>query len=135
MKVQNTLINITTENPERLLKFYTEVVGLPKHPNMGDFSVDAGGTAISFDGHSDIRGATREPARVLFDFFVDDINAEETRLKAAGVKFTRSQGKEYWGGIISTFADPDGNTLQIIEYRPEAATAESGGTQPEGVTA
>jgi predicted enzyme related to lactoylglutathione lyase len=122
MKVQNTLVNITSENPERLMKFYTEVVGLPKNPNMGDSAVDAGGTTFGFDGHSDIKGGTKEPARVLVDFFVDDIAAEQRRLEAAGVKFTRTQGKEYWGGIISTFADPDGNIVQLIEYRPEAAS-------------
>ncbi len=123
MKVNNTLINITTENPEALMKFYTEVVGLPKNPNMGDSAVDAGGTTLGFDGHSEIKGKTKEPARVLVDFFVDDIAAEQKRLEAAGVKFIRSQGKEYWGGVISTFADPDGNLLQLIEYRPEEASA------------
>jgi predicted enzyme related to lactoylglutathione lyase len=123
VKVNNTLINITTENPEALMKFYTEVVGLPKNPNMGDSAVDAGGTTLGFDGHSEIKGKTKEPARVLVDFFVDDIAAEQKRLEAAGVKFIRSQGKEYWGGVISTFADPDGNLLQLIEYRPEEASA------------
>ena len=122
MKVQNTLINVTSDNPDRLLKFYSEVVGLPKNPNMGDFAVDAGATTIGFDGHSDTKGASKEPSRVLIDFFVDDIAAEQKRLEAAGVKFSRSQGKEYWGGIISTFADPDGNLVQLIEYRPEAAS-------------
>ena len=122
MKVSNTLVNITSDNPERLMKFYTDVVGLPKNPNMGDGAVDAGGTTLGFDGHSDTKGATKEPTRVLIDFFVDDIAAEQKRLEAAGVKFSRSQGKEYWGGIISTFADPDGNIVQLIEYRPDAAS-------------
>jgi hypothetical protein len=35
------------------------------------------------------------------------------------VKFSRSQGREYWGGVISTFADPDGNLLQLIQFKPE----------------
>jgi predicted enzyme related to lactoylglutathione lyase len=122
MKVQNTFVNITSENPERLMKFYMDVIGLPKNPNMGDGAVDAGGTTIGFDGHSDTKGSTKEPSRVLIDLFVDDIAAEQKRLEAAGVKFSRSQGKEYWGGIISTFADPDGNLVQLIEYRPEAAS-------------
>jgi predicted enzyme related to lactoylglutathione lyase len=128
MKVSNTLVNITSENPERLMKFYTEVVGLPKNPNMGDGAVDAGGTTLGFDGHSQIRGATKEPERVLIDFFVDDIATEQKRLEAAGVTFIRSQGKEYWGGIISTFADPDGNLVQLIEYRPEEASANGSGS-------
>lgn len=117
MKVNNTFVNITSEDPARLLKFYTDVVGLPKNPNMGDMALDAGGTTLGFDSHSEVRGAAKEPARVLIDFFVDDIAAEQKRLEAAGVKFSRSQGKEYWGGVISTFADPDGNYVQLIEYK------------------
>jgi predicted enzyme related to lactoylglutathione lyase len=126
MKVSNTLVNITSENPEKLMKFYTDVVGLPKNPNMGDSAVDAGGTTLGFDGHSKIQGATKEPERVLIDFFVDDIASEQKRLEGAGVKFIRSQGKEYWGGIISTFADPDGNLVQLIEYRPEEPSSNGG---------
>jgi predicted enzyme related to lactoylglutathione lyase len=119
MKVNTTHVQITSEDPGRLLKFYMDVVGLPKNPNVGDFAVDAGGTTLAFDSHSEVRGAAKEPARVLIDFFVDDIAAEQKRLEAAGVKFSRSQGKESWGGVISTFADPDGNYVQLIEYKPQ----------------
>lgn len=128
MNVTNTLVNITSDNPQRLLKFYTDVVGLPKNPNMGDFAVDAGGTTFGFDEHSKVSGATKEPERVLIDFFVEDIAAEQKRLEAAGIKFTRSQGKEYWGGIISTFADPDGNIVQLIEFRPDAPSTNGSGS-------
>jgi predicted enzyme related to lactoylglutathione lyase len=57
----------------------------------------------------------------LLDFFVDDLAAEQKRLEAAGVRFVRKEGKEYWGGVISTFLDPDGNYVQLIEFRPQEA--------------
>lgn len=119
MKVNNTFVQVTTDDPAGLMKFYNEVVGIPKAENMGDFSLDAGGTTIGFDAHSEATGKTKEPARVLLDFFVDDIKAEQKRIESHGVTFTRSEGREYWGGVISTFNDPDGNILQLIEYRPE----------------
>jgi predicted enzyme related to lactoylglutathione lyase len=87
--------------------------------NMGEGTLDIGGQALGFDAHSDINGGTKEPARVLLDLFVDDVAAEQARLEKSGVKFIRTQGREEWGGIISTFLDPDGNYCQIIEYRPE----------------
>lgn len=118
MKVTNMLVNLTSEDPERLKEFYGKVVGLPPNPDMGDSAFQAGGTAVVIDGHSETKGVAKEPQRVLLDFFVEDVAAEEARLEAAGVSFSRKQGKEYWGGIISTFADPDGNLCQIIEYRP-----------------
>ena len=59
----------------------------------------------------------------LLDLFVDDVGAEEKRLESQGVHFIRKQGRETWGGVISTFVDPDGNYAQIIQYQPEPVPA------------
>jgi predicted enzyme related to lactoylglutathione lyase len=120
VKVTSFLINITSEDPERLKTFYGEVVGLEKNPDMGDDAFHAGGATLAIDGHSEIKGETKEPQRVLIDFFVEDVKSERERLEATGVNFIRKEGKEWWGGLISTFPDPDGNYCQIIEYRPES---------------
>ena len=118
MKVTNLVINLTSENPDRLRGFYRNVVGLEPNPDMGDDAFHAGGATLAIDGHSETRGSAKEPQRVLIDLFVDNLKAEQERLEAQGVKFIRSAGKEYWGGTISTFLDPDGNYCQIIEYKP-----------------
>ena len=118
MEVTQTIVNINSEQPQRLTAFYADVVGLPKNPNMGETAFMAGGTPFIIDGHSNVSGAASQPERVLLNFFVDDAAAEQKRLEAQGVKFIRSAGREQWGGIISTFADPDGNYLQLIEYKP-----------------
>ena len=119
MKINSFLVNLTSENPEQMKAFYGDIVGLSKNPDMGDGAFHAGGAIIAIDGHSETKGPAKEPQRVLIDFFVDDLAAEQARLEGAGVKFIRSAGKEYWGGTISTFLDPDGNYCQLIEYRPE----------------
>lgn len=118
MAVSSFLINITSEQPERLTKFYADVVGLPRNPDMGESAFMAGPTPFLIDGHSDVHGPAKEPQRALLDFFVDDLAAEQKRLEGLGVKFIRTAGKEEWGGTISTFLDPDGNYCQIIEYKP-----------------
>jgi predicted enzyme related to lactoylglutathione lyase len=120
VKIQNFLINLTSEDPERMKVFYGDVIGLEKNPDMGDDAFHAGGATIAIDGHSETRGAAKEPQRVLIDFMVDDLAAEQARLEAKGVTFLRTAGREWWGGVISTFQDPDGNYCQIIEYKPEA---------------
>jgi predicted enzyme related to lactoylglutathione lyase len=121
VKISSFLLNITSADPERLKAFYGDIVGLEKNPDMGDDAFHAGGGAtLAIDGHSDIKGGTKEPQRVLIDFFVEDVKSERERLEAKGVNFIRREGKEWWGGIISTFADPDGNYCQIIEYTPES---------------
>ena len=117
MAVSSFLINVTSEQPERLFKFYADVVGLPRNTDMGEFALMAGPTPFLIDGHSDVKGGAKEPARVLMDFFVDDLAAEQKRLEDQGVKFIRKAGKEEWGGVISTFVDPDGNYGQLIEFK------------------
>jgi predicted enzyme related to lactoylglutathione lyase len=120
MKVNSLVINITSEKPERLLTFYREVVGLPPHPDSNrESTLIAGGAELVFDSHSETKGPAKEPQRVLINFFVDDLAAEQSRLEEQGVKFIRTAGKEYWGGVISTFLDPDGNYCQLIEYKPQ----------------
>lgn len=121
MQLQNFIVSISSADPERLMAFYRDVVGLKLRDDMGPNTFDVCGIAFGIGEHSEITGATKEPARVLFTLWVDDVAAEEARLDAAGVRFIRRQGKEYWGGVISTFADPDGNLMQIMQLVPEAA--------------
>ncbi len=106
MNVSSVVLNINSENPMRLYEFYHDVIGLQPEVGMGETALRVAEMALIFDSHSDIRGAAKEPARYLFN---------------------RSQGREFWGGIISTFSDPDGNYVQIIQFDPSAASLQIGG--------
>lgn len=119
MNVTGSVINITSDNAARLGEFYRDTVGLEPEPGFGPHAFKFGGTILTFDGHSETHGPTREPSRVIFSMMVDDLAAEQKALEAKGVKFSRTAGKEEWGGIISTFSDPDGNLMQLIEYKGE----------------
>ncbi|HEY7268680.1 MAG TPA: VOC family protein [Dehalococcoidia bacterium] len=119
VQVNSFLINLTSEDPELLQSFYEDIVELPLRPEMGEHAFAVGPATLIVDSHSDTCGRTKEPQRVLIDFFVDDLASEQARLEARGVEFIRSGGREYWGGVISTFLDPDGNYCQLIEYRGE----------------
>jgi predicted enzyme related to lactoylglutathione lyase len=119
MQVASFNVNITSEKPEELFRFYHEIVELPLNTEMGDHALDVGGAVLLVDGHSETKGRTPQPQRMLLNFFVEDLAAEQARLEGHGVEFVRKAGKEYWGGVISTFVDPDGNYCQLIEYQPE----------------
>ena len=119
MQVTSFNINITSEQPGELIQFYRDVVGLPPNPAMGDGAFDVAGAQFLIDGHSDTKGRAQEPQRMLINFFVDDLAGEQKRLEDRGVEFIRSAGQEHWGGMISTFVDPDGNYCQLIEFKPE----------------
>ncbi len=118
MKVNSFIFNVTSEDPARLIAFYRDVVGLKQNPEMGPGAFDAGGTPFLVDGQSETKGDTTEPQRALFNFFVDDLEAEQRRLEEQGVKFVRTAGREPWGGVISTFVDPDGNYGQLVQFNP-----------------
>ena len=126
MEITHTSIQLASSDPARLKSFYREVIGLTPQPEMGDgsFALGPAGTLFVVD-HSEVSGPTKEPARALIDLHISDIDVEHARLEAAGVKFSRSKGVEYWGGVISTFSDPDGNRIQLIQFKPELTREES----------
>lgn len=123
MKTTGFVVNVTSDQPHKLVEFYRDVVELPPNPQIGEEAFLMGeGVSFIVDGHSETRGPAKEPQRWLISFFVDDIKAESERLKGKGVNFIREEGVEWWGGIISTFLDPDGNFCQIIQFDPTKAT-------------
>jgi predicted enzyme related to lactoylglutathione lyase len=106
----------TSEDPERMRAFYRGVVGLSDNfPDLGNPFM-AGETSIYIGAHSEVRGQAKEPPRVLLNLPVADLAKEQKRIEGHRVKFIRTAGREPWGGIISTFPDPDGNYLQLMEY-------------------
>ena len=108
-------LNVGSPEPERLIAFYRDTLGLTPAPELspGAFSLGSGFLIVS--GHSEVTGPATDAARHLINFITDDLDAEQARLEAGGVTFIRSKGEEFWGGRISTFPDPDGNYCQLIE--------------------
>ena len=113
MKVNAFNVNVCSEQPERLIGFYRDVVGLQPMPQISAGAFLAGNAALLVDGHSEVKGSAREPERILLTFTVDDATAEQRRLEAAGVKFVRPATREPWGGLVATFLDLDGNYCQL----------------------
>ena len=117
MKVSQLVLNVTSEDPQRLGAFYRDVVRLEPLPDAGEYAFNLGGAMFIVDGHSETKGKAREPHRYLIDFRVEDLKSEQDRLEAQGVTFIRKEGREYWGGRLSTFLDPDGNYCQLLEFK------------------
>jgi len=127
MKTQSFLLNITSEDPQRMAAFYGDVMQLAPNPVIGEGAFDLlPGLTLHIDGHSSTHGMAKEPQRMMLDFFVDDLASEQARVKSNGVQFIREAGREEWGGLISTFLDPDGNYRQLIEFKPEEAHGPGG---------
>ena len=109
---------IWTEGPrfEAMARFYRDTLGLVPRSSKDDFiSFDWNGVRLSVGVHDRVRGRSADPLRVMINLAVEDIEAVHARLQRAGVSFTRPPEREEWGGVVATFADPDGNTLQLMQ--------------------
>jgi predicted enzyme related to lactoylglutathione lyase len=118
MKVNHVVVNLNSEEPEALIRFYEEVVGMEPRSDIGPGAFAAGGEfALIIEAHANVRGQAKEPARVLLNLMVDDAASEQRRLEAAGVPVVRPLYEEPGVGMFATFSDPDGNLLQLVELR------------------
>jgi len=107
---------IWSEDLNRLLPFYRDVLGLPVRVETPQFVVlgAAEGPALGLGTHSEVRGPNADPARHMVGLATDDIAADWKRLQAAGVKFIEEPTR-YDRLRIATFADPEGNLVQLFE--------------------
>jgi lactoylglutathione lyase len=101
---------------EEMVRFYRDVLGLPVRTLKDGFVNFAWGTfRISVSVHEEVEGRSRDPLRVMVNLSVPEIGAEYERLRGQGVVFSRPPEAEEWGGMVATFTDPDGNTLQLMQ--------------------
>jgi catechol 2,3-dioxygenase-like lactoylglutathione lyase family enzyme len=107
-------------------QFYAGVLGLPlKVDGSGwGYCVFDGGAAelvveqVGDDAPAEDRGLVGRFTGLSFE--VADAAARHQALQAQGVVFDGPPERQSWGGILATFEDPSGNTLQICQ-KPAAA--------------
>ena len=113
--------SIWSEDLNNLLPFYRDVLGLKVAMESPDFVLigadNPNAPAMGLGTHSEVHGRNTDPARHMVGFNTDDIQADCQRLKAAGVEFIQepTQYDELW---IATLKDPEGNLVQLFDYRP-----------------
>ena len=107
---------IWSEDLNKLLPFYEKVLGLPIRIQVPGFVVfgPAGGPSLALGTHSEVRGRNTDPARHMVGLASDDVTADWTRLKAAGVEFIEEP--TIYGQLkIATLKDPEGNLIQLLQ--------------------
>ena len=121
-----SLANVFVDNPDKALKFYTEVLGFvtklcvpeaavavvasPEEPDGIELLLEPNGNPIATT-YQDALYRSRLPALV---FRVDDIVKEVSRLKALGVVFCEELTRTEWG-TQAVFDDTCGNLIQLTE--------------------
>jgi CreA protein len=102
---------------DRAVRFYEDAVGLSlvrrDDSNWAEF--DAGPARLAL--HAAIEGRPMAPGGATAVFRVEDLDAARTALEARGVEFEEHVGEVQGFARFASFRDPDGNAVQIIEYR------------------
>lgn len=101
-----------TTRPAEMREWYIKALA-PEF--TGDGAVDLGGFLLVIDGRDDVEAKNNDPARAIINFHVEDFDAVKAQIDAAGTEWLADDDREK--GRFGTFTDPDGNYLQIIQWK------------------
>lgn len=111
---------------ERAVGFYRDIVGLTLLQVHGTSwaEFDAGGRMFAL--HREVEEQPAVPGGATAAFSVLDLDAARKRLEERGVRF-HHDGDIPGLARYALFHDPDGNTVQLIEYARSQAESGPGG--------
>ena len=116
MNLNNVMLG--SEDSKRLADFYAKVLGKP-NPDWSDeangwFGWQAGDGSLAIGPHSEVKGRSKEPGRVMLNFQTADVKGEFGRIRDLGAEVIAEPYEPGGGGMLMcTFADPDGNYFQL----------------------
>ena len=105
---------IGTAQVKEMAVFYEKVFGKPADMTEGNWhGWTVGNTFFSVGEHSEVKGKSKEPQRMLINFETKEVKAEFERIKSIGATVIK-EPYEMLGAWIATLADPDGNYFQLM---------------------
>lgn len=107
-------VMVGSMQPKVLVEFYAQVFGKP--PEMeeeGWAGWMVGNAFFSVGAHSQMKGPTKDPGRIMFDFETELVKEEFARIKSLGATIVK-EPYDMGGMWIATLADPDGNYFQLM---------------------
>ncbi len=110
-------ILIGSDNPERLVEYYTKVLGEPGFRDSGYAGWQLGSGFVTIGAHSEVHGSNREPGRLLWNIESSDVKGDFARMRDAGATVVAepyTMDGAPADSFIATFADPDGNYFQLM---------------------
>ncbi len=109
-------IMIGTKQLPALAAFYEKVLGKPADmvdDKNGFYGWQVGSSYLALLDHSEMKGKTKDPGRVMLNFETSQVQEEYKRLKGLGATIVR-EPYQMGEGWIATLADPDGNYFQLV---------------------
>ena len=112
-------ILIGSEDPARLVDYYTKLFGEPAMSDGGYTGWQLGTGWVTVGPHDEVKGKNAHPGRILWNIETADVKGDFEKFKAAGATVVQEpynpgpEGEEM-DGQIATFSDPDGNYFQLM---------------------
>ena len=117
--VGGVIVSTAGDRFQAMRTFYVDVLDLsPRSDRDGFLNVDLDGVRLTVATHTDVSGVSDQPARIMINLIVDDIDRRHAAAVARGATSIRPPEPEHWGGRICTLADPDGNYVQLMTPDP-----------------
>jgi predicted enzyme related to lactoylglutathione lyase len=109
-------ILIGSDDPERLVAYYTRLLGEPAMSEGGYTGWQVGSGWVTVGPHDQVHGKNAAPGRLIWNIETADVQGEFDRMKAAGAIVVREPYgfEEAPGSSIATLADPDDNYFQLM---------------------
>jgi len=109
-------ILIGSEDPKRLVDYYTKLFGKPGMQDESYSGWQIGNGFVSIGPHDQVHGKNTAPGRIIWNIESPDVPGDFAKLKAAGATVVREpyHPGEGWEGWIATLADPDDNYFQLM---------------------
>jgi predicted enzyme related to lactoylglutathione lyase len=114
MKFNSILIG--SEDPARLVEYYSKVLGKAGFSDGGYTGWQIGEGFVTVGPHSEVKGRNVAPGRIIWNIESTDVAGDFARMKAAGAIVVK-EPYNFEGApnsSIATFADPDGNYFQLM---------------------
>jgi len=118
-------ILIWSENWKKLADWYQEIFNFKvieeiNHPRDTGvlWELPEGGVWLWVGQHSEIKGKSKDPLRIMFNVNVESVDKAYEYLIGKGVEVIAKPFKApTFDKYFATFTDPDGNVFQIIGLR------------------
>jgi predicted enzyme related to lactoylglutathione lyase len=108
---------IGSSDPKTLAEFYAKVLEKEADWNDGTwYGFQIGSTHLTIGEHSEVKGRSKEPQRIILNLETKEVEKEFERIKKLGAEVIKEpyNASETEDMQIATFADPDGNYFQLM---------------------
>jgi predicted enzyme related to lactoylglutathione lyase len=109
-------ILIGSEQPDRLVEYYTKLLGEPTMSDGGYTGWAIGQGFIAIGAHDEVKGRNAHPGRLIWNIETSEVKEIFERWKAAGAIVVAEpySFEGYPDAWIATLADPDDNYFQLM---------------------